>query len=212
MKLYYRPGSCALAPHITLEMLAETTDLAYDAEEVTDEMLGSAAYRAINPRSQVPALVTDEGILTESVGISIYLADRHGGGALAPPPGSFARGEMMMRMLYLATQGHPRFGILIRPFRFTSDPENHDDLRDHARVFLDGVLQTLDGWLAGRTWLMDEQFTVADAYALVHEAWGLRYGKTTRAYPNVWRHMKAVAALPAVGRVLEKQGFRLDLE
>ena len=72
LKLYYSPGSCALASHITLE----ESGVAYAAERVDfkNSQQTSPAYLAINPKGRVPALVTDRGVLTETPAILTFVA------------------------------------------------------------------------------------------------------------------------------------------
>ena len=58
-KLYYSPGTCALATHIALEEAGAD----YEAERVDfgSQAQRSPEYLAINPKGRVPALVTERG-------------------------------------------------------------------------------------------------------------------------------------------------------
>ena len=72
LKLYYAPGTCALASYIALE----EAGAAYTAERLDfkNSQQTSPQYLAINPKGRVPALVTDRGILTETPAILAYIA------------------------------------------------------------------------------------------------------------------------------------------
>ena len=59
LTLYYAPGACSMAPHITLEE-ARADYTAVRIDELGGEHL-TEAYRKINPRAKVPALKLDEG-------------------------------------------------------------------------------------------------------------------------------------------------------
>ena len=66
LKLYFAPGTCALASHIALaeagaDYTAERIDFKTNQQQ-------SPEYLAINPKGRVPALVTDRGVLTENAG------------------------------------------------------------------------------------------------------------------------------------------------
>ena len=63
-KLYYSPGTCALASHIALE----EAGAAYTAERIDfkSNQQNSPEYLAVNPKGRVPAMVTDRGNLTET--------------------------------------------------------------------------------------------------------------------------------------------------
>jgi len=73
LTLYYAPGACSMASHIALE----ETGVPYEAKPVslaTGEHLKDEYLNNVNPRGKVPALRTDEGVLTENVAIITYLA------------------------------------------------------------------------------------------------------------------------------------------
>ena len=56
-KLYYTPGTCALASHIALE----DAGAPYEAVRISfkTNQQNSPEYLAINPKGRVPSLVTD---------------------------------------------------------------------------------------------------------------------------------------------------------
>ena len=62
-KLYYTPGTCALASHIALE----DAGARYEAVRISfkTNQQNSPEYLAINPKGRVPSLVTDRGILLD---------------------------------------------------------------------------------------------------------------------------------------------------
>ena len=81
-KLYYAPGTCALASHIALE----EAGAAYTAERLDfkNNQQNSPQYLAINPKGRVPALVTDRGILTETPAMLAYIAQSFPQAKLVP--------------------------------------------------------------------------------------------------------------------------------
>src|SRR5271155_4305896 len=72
LMLYYSPGACSMAPHIALE----ETGAAYTLQLVSipNGQHQAPGYLSVNPRGKVPALKTDEGVLTENVAILTYIA------------------------------------------------------------------------------------------------------------------------------------------
>ena len=81
-KLYYAPGTCALASHIALEEVGAP----YSAERLNfkNNQQNSPDYLRINPKGRVPALVTDGGVLTETPAILAFLAQSFPQAKLAP--------------------------------------------------------------------------------------------------------------------------------
>src|SRR5262245_39636185 len=63
-RLFYAPGTCALATHIALEEAGAP----YEAVLVDfrSQSQRSSEYLAVNPKGRVPALVTESGTLTET--------------------------------------------------------------------------------------------------------------------------------------------------
>jgi glutathione S-transferase len=82
MKLYYFPGSCALADHIVLEWIGAP----YEAVKLDREGLKSPEFLALNPSGAVPVLVDGDFVLTQNVAILGYLAEQH-------PEGTLVRGR-----------------------------------------------------------------------------------------------------------------------
>ena len=77
-RLYWRPGSAAMAPHAALAELG----LEYELVEIErDKAQSSPEYLALNPLGVVPTLVDGDLVLTESVAILLHLADRFPEGA-----------------------------------------------------------------------------------------------------------------------------------
>jgi glutathione S-transferase len=73
LTLYYCPGACSMASHITIE----ETGAAYTPQPVQlvkGEHQTPEYLRDVNARGKVPALKTDDGVITENVAILTYLA------------------------------------------------------------------------------------------------------------------------------------------
>ena len=94
-KLYYAPGTCALASHIALEEAGAS----YAAERLDfkNSQQTTPQYLAINPKGRVPALVTDRGTLTETPAILVYIAQSFPQARLVPDdPFAFAQAQSFL--------------------------------------------------------------------------------------------------------------------
>eukprot|EP00698_Gefionella_okellyi_P018929 TRINITY_DN5736_c0_g1_i1.p2 TRINITY_DN5736_c0_g1~~TRINITY_DN5736_c0_g1_i1.p2 ORF type:complete len:130 (-),score=11.38 TRINITY_DN5736_c0_g1_i1:228-617(-) len=89
VKLYYMPGSCALAPHIALT----ESGLEHTAAKVERGATGlDPEFLKINPKGYVPALVLPDGsVLTEANVILQYIADQAPSSGLIPAAGTLDR-------------------------------------------------------------------------------------------------------------------------
>ena len=72
LHLYYCPGTCSFVPHVMLELVKESKGQDFSSTMITlrtGEHL-KPEYQAINPRSQVPALIVDgQFLLIENAGV-----------------------------------------------------------------------------------------------------------------------------------------------
>jgi glutathione S-transferase len=103
-RLYYAPGTCALATHIALEEAGAP----YEAVPVDfgAQAQRSPEYLAVNPKGRVPALVTENGTLTETPGLLLFVAQRFPGAELAPLSDPFALAQVQEFNSYLCSTVH----------------------------------------------------------------------------------------------------------
>ena len=102
-KLYYAPGTCALASHIALEEAgANYTAVRLDFKANQQQ---SPDFLKLNPKGRVPALVTDRGILTENPAILAYIAQTFPAAKLAPLDDAFAFAQVQsVNSMFKATR------------------------------------------------------------------------------------------------------------
>src|SRR5689334_4574473 len=120
LKFYYAAETCALASHIALEDAgAEYRAVRLDFR-ASDQR--KPDYLAINPKGRVPTLVTDEGVLTETPAILVYVAQRFPSAALAPIGNPFAFARLQSFNSYLCSTVHVAHAHRFRGSRWADDP------------------------------------------------------------------------------------------
>ncbi len=195
MKLYYSPGACSLSPHI---VLAES-GLAFDLEKVnlaTKKTEHGADYWKINPKGYVPTLELDNGqLLTEGPAIVQYLADLVPQKKLAAPAGTLERYRLQEWLNFISTELHKSFSPLF-------NPKAPDDWKSMVRELLNRRLEIVARHLEGRSYLMGEDFTVADAYLYTVLSWAKHVKLDLSSMPMLSAYMDRVAARPAVHATL----------
>jgi glutathione S-transferase len=200
MKLYYSPGACSLSPHIVLHE-AGLQHEAILASTKSHKLQDGTDYYSINPLGYVPFLVLDSGeTLHEGPAIVQYLADQVPEKNLAPANGTMARYHLQEWLTFIGTELHKGFGPLFNP----ATPE---DYKPAIRERVLGRLQWVDGELAGKTHLMGEQFTVADAYLFTVTGWAQFVGVDISALSNILAHRERVLARPAVQAAMKAEGL-----
>jgi glutathione S-transferase len=201
MKLYFSPGACSLASHIALR----EAGIDFQAEKVdlrTHKTAAGGDYYAINPKGYVPALQLDDGaVLTEGAAIMQYIADQKPASRLAPVAGTLERYRLQEWLNFVGSELHKSFSPLF-------NPATPDELRKATRERLEKRLEYVAGQLAGRSYLMGEQFTVADAYLFTVLSWTQAVGLDRAKWPVLEAYYQRVGERRAVqaAREAEKQG------
>lgn len=202
MKLYFTPGTCALACHIALY----ETGAPFSAERVdlrTKTTAGGADYRKINPKGSVPALEISPGVvLTEGVAIMQYAADSIGGAGIAPATGTLERARMQEAMNFISGELHKTgYGPLFRPGQ-------SDEARQAQMALIDGKLDWIEGLLSdGRDYLVTSGYTLADGYLFTITGWSKSFGHDLSRYPGIVALRERVAARPAVQAAMRAEGM-----
>lgn len=199
MKLYFAPGTCALACWIALEWAGAE----HSVEKVDPR---SDAYRTINPLGTVPAIdIGGSRPMTQADAILQYVAERYPDAKLGADDGIDARFEFNETMAFLTGDFHPAFWPHFTPERFTTDDSHAalDAVRIAAQPRIERVLAHLDTLIGDTGHVYAGRRSVADAYAFVMARWSTKLPKGWRDYSNVARFMEATGEDPAVRRVLD---------
>jgi glutathione S-transferase len=203
LALYFSPGACSTASHIGLEeagaQYEERQTLLGKGEHKTPE------YMKINPRGKVPALDADGRVITENTAILTYIAKRFPEKKLLPDdPVTLA--QCISTMAWLSNTVHPSFTHFFKPDKFATSEAAQADVKQTGKKTFFENLQEVDELLAGKQWIMGDQFTVADAYALVFYGWGVRAELPVTDLKNYTAWKDRMLARPAVRKVLESEG------
>ena len=200
MKLYYSPGACSLSPHIALH----ESGLQFEhvkAPTKTHKLPDGTDYYSINPLGYVPLLELDDGTrLTEGPAIVQYIADQVPEKNLAPANGTVARAQLQSWLNFIATEIHKGFSPLFSP---TTPAE-------YKTIAIDRLLarlQWVDGELAGKQYLMGDQFSVADPYLFTVTNWAPAVGVDITGLANLAAFRQRVAARPAVQTAMKEEGL-----
>jgi glutathione S-transferase len=200
MKLYYSPGACSLSPHIALR----ESGLAFEpvlASTKSHKLQDGTDYYTINPLGYVPLLELDDGTrLTEGPAIVQYIADQVPAKNLAPANGTLARYKLQSWLTFVGTEVHKGFSPLFNP---ATPAEYKTIVADRLK----SRLKWVDGQLAGKQYLMGDQFTVADGYLFVVTNWAKPLSLDISDLANLAAYRERVAARPAVQEAMKAEGL-----
>jgi len=191
---------------VKASIMLEETGLPYEAHRVSfdsnDQL--SPEFLALNPNNKIPAILDPNGpggkplALFESGAILIYLAEKTG--KLLP---AARRYETIQWLMFQMGGIGPMFGQVGFFHKFAG--KDYDDKRPRDRYVAESkrLLGVLEGQLAGKSWLLGEEYTIADiaTFPWVRNLIGY-YGAGElvgfQDFPNVQRVLNTFLERPAV--------------
>jgi len=200
MKLYYMSAACSQASNIALR----DAGLAFELVKVdrhTHKTADGLDFSELNPKGYVPALRLDSGeVLTENVAVLQYIADRNPGAKLAPVPGTLERYRLMEWLSFINSELHKGFTPL-----FMKDAPQ--DMKEYVRGRLTHRIDYLEQAMAGRSFLMGEQYTVADPYLFTVLSWAGHANIDLAHWPQLSRYEQRMRERPNVQAALKAEGL-----
>jgi glutathione S-transferase len=166
MKLYEFAPTRSIRARWTLQELG----VPFDAE-VVNLVAGEAqrpAFLKLNPAGKLPVLVDGDLVLTESVAIVVYLAEKYPEKRLLPAEPA-QRAQAHKWLLFAATElEQPLWRIAKHSVIYPEEKRLPADI-DLAREDFTAMARVLDAHMDGREYVVDDKVSIADfvlAYTL----------------------------------------------
>jgi glutathione S-transferase len=118
MKLYFTPGTCALADHIVLAWIGKR----YQIQKVAREERQQPWFLKLNPAAAVPVYEEDGWVLTQNSAILNYLADKFPDAKLGGDGTAKGRAEVNRWLAFVNSDMHPAFKPLFNSTAYLEDP------------------------------------------------------------------------------------------
>lgn len=204
MKLFYAPGTCALASHIALEdagvaFTAVRVDFGKNEQRQPD-------YLKVNPKGRVPALVTDRGILSENPAILAFIAQTWPDAKLAPVLDPFAFAKVQAFNSYLASTVHVAHAHGPRGSRWADNQSSFDDMKRKLPEVMAACFDLIEREMLKGPWVMGEVYTICDPYLFTIAEWLEGDGVDPKRFRKVLDHRTRMHSRPAVKRALAQEG------
>jgi len=200
LKLYYAPGTCALAAHIALaETGTDYEGIALDffsKEQLTPEFL------KLNSKARVPVLVTDEGVLTETPAILAYIAQSYPDAQLASLDNPFEFARIQAFNNFLSSTVHVAHAHKLRGSRWADEPSSLEDMFRKVPENMSHLMKTLEDTMFVGPWVMGDSYTICDPYLYTIARWLKNDRVDVANFPKIEAHMKRMEARPAVQSIL----------
>lgn len=203
LTLFYALNTCALASHIALE----DSGAAYEAKRLNfaENEQRKPEYLKINPKSRVPALVTDQGILTETPAILVYIAQSFPKANLAPQNDPFRFGQIQAFNSYLCSTVHVAHAHRMRGYRWTDDEPAMETMKKKVPQNVGECFDLIEREYFQGPWVMGPHYTIADPYLFTIARWLEADGVDPKRFPKVLDHRNRMTERPAVKKVLARE-------
>jgi glutathione S-transferase len=120
----------------------------------------SEDYLAVNPNGRIPALIDGDLVLFESMAINLYLAKTYGGDLYPGNASDEARANQWS--VWAISEIEPlQMQIVIQKI-FVPEDKRDAGIIARAEKGLERPLKVLDAQLSNRTYLLGDQFSIAD--------------------------------------------------
>ncbi|MEO6018091.1 MAG: glutathione S-transferase N-terminal domain-containing protein [Polaromonas sp.] len=198
---------------VKVSIMLEETGVAYEPHLVdfqSNDQL-SPDFLSLNPNNKIPAIIDPDGpggqplALFESGAILLYLAEKTG---RFIPQDAAGRYQTVQWLMFQMGGIGPMFGQLGFFHKFAGKEYEDKRPRDRYAAESKRLLGVLDQRLQGRTWIMGDDYTIADIATLpwVRNLVGFYDAGALvefERFANVRRVLEAFVARPAVARGLE---------
>jgi glutathione S-transferase len=197
-------STCSLASHIALEEAG--ADYTVTCLDFSKNEQKSADYLKINPKARVPALVTDQGIITENPAILMYIAQTHPAAKLAPLDDPFALAQIQSFNSYLCATVHPNHAHKMRGYRWSDDAAVIEAMKIKVPQNMTECFALIqDDYFKG-PWLMGKDYSIADAYLYTLLTWLEGDGVDPAKFPVLIDYRSRMEQRPAVKKVRASYG------
>ena len=197
-------GTCSLASHIALEEAG--ADYRVTRLDFTKGEQKSADYLKINPKARVPALVTNEGIITETPAILMYVAQTHPKAKLAPLDDPFAVAQIQAFNSYLCSTVHPHHAHKLRGSRWSDDAAVIEAMKIKVPQNMTDCFAIIENEYFKGPWVMGKDYTIADPYLYTLLTWLEGDGVDPRKFPTLIDYRTRVEQRPATQKVRASYG------
>lgn len=205
--LFLAPGTCARVPLIALQAIGEPFDL--KIIHLTKGEQKTAAYRQINPKGKVPALVIDGETLTENVAILTYLNERFPQARLLPAAERLIdRMQILADLAFCAATLHPIVSRICVPHLLA--PDSGAAVKAQAEKAMPEYFALIDERLKHGEWWYGDQWSVMDAYLFWIFTRVEGCGFKVDEFGGFHAHSQRMMTLPVVESAMAREARELN--
>jgi glutathione S-transferase len=157
-------------------------------------------FLAINPAGKVPALTDGDVVMTESLGMNLYIAHTYGAGKLWPDTKA-GRAKCIQWTLWAATELEPSAAGRLIQLILTPEPNRDMKAVEAYAEKSKAALKTLEIALTRSPYLAGETFSVADLNVSAVTEYLQRTNMDLSPWPAVVKWLEVCLSRPANQKV-----------
>jgi glutathione S-transferase len=159
------------------------------------EVFAMPELAQVHPMSKLPALRDNGRPLFESAAICTWLADSHPEAGLIAPSGAWARALHDQWTAFTLAEVEANLQHTARNLFIYSEEERVPAVYEQNAREAKRGLAVFDGVLKGKTWLVEDRFSVTDIFVGYAVVWARVQGMTADL-PNVTAYAERILARP----------------
>ncbi|MDB1125282.1 glutathione S-transferase family protein [Vibrio algarum] len=196
--LYYAPGACS---GVTINALEELgLDCDYRKIDLSSGEQKTEAYRKINPYGKVPALISDDKLLTENPAILLYLHSLVADSTLLPKTDDKYQAALYSSdLMWMSSSVHPSVRHVCMPMYYTLNQDT-TDVVEKGRQSLTSYFNIAEKRLHNQAWWYGSKWSIVDVYLHWCYTRALRGGYSLSDFPALLEHQQRVEARPSFQR------------
>lgn len=193
--VYGQPFGTSFRPHWMLnEVGLEYETQSVNLRERTPE------FMALNPAGQIPVMQYDDFVLTESVAIVWYLAEKHAP-QLFGPQSQESHAQLVRWIMFTMLNLNPHMTTLAsKTWNMPATPE----AEAKAVEALNRFLPVFEGWMQGKDYVLGTEFSIADVICRATFNYAEAAQFDLSAYPAITAWAARCAERPAYKKTAGK--------
>jgi glutathione S-transferase len=198
IRLYYAPRTRA----VRVRWLLEELELPYVLERVAFVPPAQGFFAQATPSGKIPVIDDDGVTFGESGAIVEYIVDRYGGGRLAPPIDSAARGPYLQWLHFAEGTASVPLSTILWHAVYKGDADRLPTVMADARERAHTTLTIAERALDTGDYLPGPEFSAADIQLCFTIAAATVLGVIDERHPNLQAYLKRLQARSAFQRAV----------
>jgi len=165
----------------------------------------SQHYLAVNPKARVPALVTNEGTLTETPAMVIFVAQTYPEAKLAPLDNPYELARVQAVNSYLCSSLQVAHAHRMRGYRWTNEETAIEAMQRFVPRSVADCYGYIEDHVIKGPWVMGSSYSVADPYLFTIAQWLEDDGVDPNQFPKVIEHRNRMLDRPAVAKAIDEE-------